>query len=117
MAANYLQGTDPRDPLASPVYGDYRGLPPLLVQVAINEALYDDATRMVDAARRDGVSADLDTYADTVHVFQMFDFLPERLQPCNVSRNSRPGSPRHLCDSLPTSEACRSTPSLDTGAA
>lgn len=76
-AANYLQGSDPRAPLASPVYGDYRGLPPLLVQVAANEALYDDATRMVDAAHRDGVQAELDTYADTVHVFQMFDFLPE----------------------------------------
>ena len=77
MATSYLQGHDPREPLASPIYGDYAGLPPLLVQAAENEALYADAVRMVDAARRDRVEAELETYADTVHVFQLFDFLPE----------------------------------------
>ena len=77
MAASYLQGHDPRDPLASPVYGDFGGLPPLLVQVAENEALYSDAQRVADAALRDGVRAEIDRYPDTVHVFQIFDFLPE----------------------------------------
>lgn len=77
MAASYLQGSDPCGALASPIYGDYRGLPPLLVQVGENEALYSDATRMVDAALRGGVEMDLDTYQDTVHVFHIFDFLPE----------------------------------------
>ena len=77
IASSYLQGVDPRDPLASPVYGDYRGLPPLLVQAADTEALYADATRIADAARRDGVDVKLDTYTDTVHGFQMFNFLPE----------------------------------------
>ncbi|MEV5848704.1 alpha/beta hydrolase fold domain-containing protein [Streptomyces sp. NPDC051985] len=77
MATSYLQGSNPRAPLASPVYGDYQGLPPLLIQVGENEALYSDATRMADAARRDGVEVELDAYPDTVHVFQMFDFLPE----------------------------------------
>jgi salicylate hydroxylase len=80
MATSYLQGHDPREPLASPIYGDYRGLPALLVQAAENEALYADAARMADAARRDGVQVEFDTYADTVHVFQMFDFLPESAQ-------------------------------------
>jgi salicylate hydroxylase len=47
------------------------------VQVAENEALYADATRMVDAARRDDVDVELDTYCDSVHVFHLFDFLPE----------------------------------------
>ena len=77
MATSYLQGHDPRDPLASPVYGDFRGLPPLLVQVARNEALYSDATRVADATLRDGVHVEVDRYPDTVHVFQIFDFLPE----------------------------------------
>ena len=77
MATSYLQGHDPRDPLASPVYGDFRGLPPLLVQVASNEALYSDAQRVADAARSDGVHVEVDQYPDTVHVFQIFDFLPE----------------------------------------
>jgi salicylate hydroxylase len=77
MATSYLQGHDPREPLASPIYGDYRGLPPLLVQTAENEALYADAVRMAEAARRDGVHVELDAYHDTVHVFHVFDFLPE----------------------------------------
>jgi salicylate hydroxylase len=77
MAASYLQGHDPRDPLASPAYGDFGGLPPLLVQVAENEALYSDAQRVADAALRDGVRVEIDRYPDTVHVFQIFDFLPE----------------------------------------
>jgi salicylate hydroxylase len=79
MATSYLQGHDPRDPLASPVYGDFRGLPPLLVQVAENEALYSDAERVADAAQRDGVQVEVDRYPDTVHVFQIFDFLPEAM--------------------------------------
>jgi len=33
MAKAYLDGADPRTPLASPLHADLRGLPPLLVQV------------------------------------------------------------------------------------
>ncbi len=80
MATNYLQLHDPRDPLASPIYGNYTHLPPMLVQAADNEALYSDALRMVEAARRDGADVELDTYQDSVHVFQVFDFLPEATQ-------------------------------------
>jgi len=32
---------------------------------------------MVEAARRDGIDVDLDIYMDSVHVFPVFDFLPE----------------------------------------
>jgi salicylate hydroxylase len=77
MASSYLQTHDPRDPLASPIYGSFAGLPPLLVQVAEDEALYSDAVRLADAARRDGVDVELDLYQDSVHVFQAFAFLPE----------------------------------------
>lgn len=77
MAASYLQGHDPQDPLASPIYANLEGLPPLLVQAARNEALYDDAARLVEAALRDGVDAELDVYEDTIHVFPVFEFLPE----------------------------------------
>lgn len=74
---SYLQGHDPRDPLASPIYANLQGLPPILIQVAENEALYSDSVRLADAARRHGVTVSLDTYADSVHVFPLFDFLPE----------------------------------------
>lgn len=77
MATNYLQGHDPRDPYVSPVHGHYTGLPPILVQAATNEALLSDAQRVAEGARAAGVDVEVDLYDDSVHVFQIFDFLPE----------------------------------------
>jgi salicylate hydroxylase len=80
FAANYLQTHDPRDPYISPIYGMFGGLPPMLVQVARNEALYSDAERMVAAARRDQVDVEFEVYDDTVHIFPIFTYLPESRQ-------------------------------------
>jgi salicylate hydroxylase len=77
MAAAYLQGHDPEDPLASPIFGELDGLPPMLIQVAEKEALLSDAERLAQRAREDGAVVDVESYADTVHLFPMFDFLPE----------------------------------------
>src|ERR671916_205311 len=49
MASQYLQGADPRTPLASPLYADLSGLPPLLVVVGGDEALLDDSVRLARA--------------------------------------------------------------------
>ena len=43
MARLYLNGADPRSPLASPIYADLAGLAPLLIQVGAAETLLDDA--------------------------------------------------------------------------
>lgn len=51
----YLGKTDPGNPLASPVFGDYRGLPPLLIQVGEHEMLRDDSIRVAKKARADGI--------------------------------------------------------------
>lgn len=77
VASLYLQGRHPSDPLASPLHADLRGLPPLLIQVAENEALFSDAERLAAAVRAAGVDVELQTYRDSVHVFALFDFLPE----------------------------------------
>jgi monoterpene epsilon-lactone hydrolase len=53
MARHYLGNADPRNPLASPVYSDRRGLPPVLIHVGDAEVLLDDALRYADGA--DGV--------------------------------------------------------------
>jgi acetyl esterase/lipase len=45
-----------RDPLASPLYADLNGLPPLYVQVGGDETLLDDARRLVEAAKAAGVN-------------------------------------------------------------
>ena len=52
MAAQYLQGTDPRTPLASLLYADLSGLPPLLIVDGGDEALLDDSVRLARRAWR-----------------------------------------------------------------
>ncbi|MEO1996616.1 MAG: alpha/beta hydrolase [Planctomycetaceae bacterium] len=67
----YLGKTDPRNPLASPVFGDYRGLPPLLIQVGEHEMLRDDSVRVSKKARADGIRVQLEVWPGMVHVFQI----------------------------------------------
>ncbi|NPD66859.1 alpha/beta hydrolase [Lichenicola cladoniae] len=72
----YLAGTDPRNPLASPLYGDLHGLPPLLIHVGTYEVLLDDSLRLAARARAAGVSVTLRSWPVVPHVWQMFG-LPE----------------------------------------
>lgn len=72
----YLAKTDPRDPLASPLFGDYHGLPPLLIQLGQHEMLRDDAIRAAKKARADGTPVTLEIWPGMVHVFQIRG-LPE----------------------------------------
>lgn len=72
----YLQTTDPREPLASPVFGDYHGIPPLLIQVGEHEMLRDDSIRVAKKAIADGIPVKLEVWPGMVHVFQIRG-LPE----------------------------------------
>ena len=72
----YLEKTDPRNPLASPVFGDYRGIPPLLIQVGEHEMLRDDSVRVAKKAASDGIPVTLEVWPGMVHVFQIRG-LPE----------------------------------------
>jgi len=72
LAANILgEGADHRDPLASPLYADLHGLPPVYLQVGADEALLDDSRRFADRARAAGVEVKLDVFPNMVHSFQM----------------------------------------------
>lgn len=74
----YLGKTDPRDPLASPVFGDYRGIPPLLIQVGEHEMLRDDSVRVAKKATADGIEVKLEVWTGMFHVFQSREpLLPE----------------------------------------
>ena len=77
LAASYFQGHEPTDPMVSPLFGDFRGLPPMLLVAATNEVLRDDTTRLVERARADKVDVTLQMVDDSVHVFPIFNFLPE----------------------------------------
>lgn len=71
LAKNFLAGGDPRDPLASPIHGDFSGVSPIYIQVGANEILLDDSRRAAAAARSAGVDVTLDVFPDMQHVFQM----------------------------------------------
>jgi epsilon-lactone hydrolase len=68
----YLAGGDPSDPLASPLFADLRGLPPLLVQVGSEETLYDDADRLARRAAAAGVPVDLEEWVGMFHTWQAY---------------------------------------------
>jgi acetyl esterase/lipase len=74
-AAFYLNGADPRNPLASPLYGALAGLPPLLITVGESEVLRDDSTRFTERATLAGVAVSLKIWEGMPHVWQMFQFL------------------------------------------
>jgi monoterpene epsilon-lactone hydrolase len=72
MARAYLGNTDPRTPLASPVHGDLRGLPPLLIHVGSDEVLLDDALALDRRATAAGVEVTIEVWDHMVHVWHWF---------------------------------------------
>ena len=81
MAGLYLNGADPRTPLAAPLYADLSGLPPLLIHVGTAETLLDDATRLSERAKAAGVDVTLESWDDMIHVWHLFaPLLPEGQQ-------------------------------------
>jgi epsilon-lactone hydrolase len=81
-ARSYLGDVgDPRDPLASPLFGDLRGFPPVLLQVGDRETVLDDSTRFAAKARAAGVEVEIEVYDNMTHVFQQFaEIVPEARQ-------------------------------------
>ena len=72
MGPTYLNGASAREPLASPLFADLRGLPPLLVQVGRREVLLDDSVRFVRAAQKAKVDVALEVWPGMIHVWQIF---------------------------------------------
>ncbi|MFT5000027.1 MAG: monoterpene epsilon-lactone hydrolase [Paracoccaceae bacterium] len=68
----YLDGQDPMDPRASPLFGDFKGGPPVLIQVGSTEILLDDSQRMAEALKAQRVDVQLDVWKNTPHVWQIF---------------------------------------------
>lgn len=73
----YLNEADLTHPLASPIYADLSGLPPVLLVAGGVEALRDDSVSYVREAIEDGVDAQVHIWEGQPHVHQLMDFLPE----------------------------------------
>jgi monoterpene epsilon-lactone hydrolase len=69
---DYVGGADASDPYISPIFGDLRELPPLLIQVGSHEILLSDALRLAGRAAISDVPVTLDVTPGVPHVFQAY---------------------------------------------
>lgn len=67
----YVGDADPMDPYISPLFGDFRQFPPMLIQVGSIEMLLSDSVEAAAKARHQGVKVRLSVYEGMFHVFQM----------------------------------------------
>lgn len=68
----YLGDANPRDLRASPVYGRFDGLPPLLVHVGDEEMIRDDSVRVVEQTRAAGGDAEIAVWPVVPHAWQLY---------------------------------------------
>jgi len=69
LVAAYVRSNEARDPLASPLYGDLAGLPPVRIIVGDAETLLDDSVRYAERASAAGVDVRLDIWEGMPHGF------------------------------------------------
>ncbi|MGI6053386.1 MAG: alpha/beta hydrolase [Clostridium sp.] len=75
---SYIGDADPANPYLSPLFGDFSGFPPMLVQVGDYEVLLDDSRELARKVRTAGVKVRCSVYDGMFHVFQMgLDLIPE----------------------------------------
>lgn len=74
-AARYAGELSREDPRVSPLFGDFHGLPNMLIQAGAAEVLLDDARRTAARAEAAGVAVELQTWPEQGHVFQATPLL------------------------------------------
>lgn len=75
---SYIGDADMKNPYLSPLFGDYTGFPPMLMQVGSYEVLLSDTLSVSDKAKKAGVKVRTSIYDGMFHVFQMgLDLIPE----------------------------------------
>lgn len=74
LANAYLPaGIDRKDPRVSPLYGDFRNFPPLLIQVGSDETLLDDSTRLAARAGGADVAVTLEIWRHMIHAWSLWN--------------------------------------------
>lgn len=79
-AALYLNGKPADTPLASPLFADLQGLPPMMIHASRHEILLADSTRLHDRAQKQGVRSELHLKSKMPHVWPTMLMLPEARQ-------------------------------------
>lgn len=81
VADRYRGSTPTSHPLVSPLYGDLREFPPLLIHAGDDEILLDDSTRLASKASAAGVETTLKVWPGLWHAFHAFyPWVPEARQ-------------------------------------
>lgn len=76
--SSYIGADDPKNPYISPIFGEYDGFPPMLIQVGSYEMLLSDSQSVAAKARAAGTKCRLSVYEGMFHEFQMsMGLLPE----------------------------------------
>lgn len=74
LADAYLGGrVPPNDPQVSPLFGNFAGFPPMLIQVGSAETLMDDAVRLARVAGEADVRVTLETWPHMIHAWQLWN--------------------------------------------
>lgn len=74
----YIGNYNPKNPYISPLFGDFSGFPPMLIQVGTHEMLFSDSESVANKAKKQGVKVRFSIYEGMFHVFQLgTTFMPE----------------------------------------
>jgi acetyl esterase/lipase len=107
LASDYLNGANPRDHAASPLFGSHYDPPPLLIQAGSAEVLLSDAERLAEATAKDGVHVTLNVADGSLTSTTEHSTPPRPPPPSGRSCSSRTNSPPRLPPPLTTARARR----------
>lgn len=67
----YISGNDTKNPLLSPQFGNYEGIPPLFICVGTHEIHLDDCVNVAKVAEQHGVEVTLRKWENMIHAFPL----------------------------------------------
>ncbi len=73
----YVDASRVREPLVSPIFGSFEGLPPTFALVSSTETLLDDTLIVARKARAQGVEFEVEVWEGLPHAWPTFSFIPE----------------------------------------
>ncbi|AKL95142.1 esterase/lipase [Clostridium aceticum] len=80
----YIGDGDPKNPYASPLFGDLHGLPPMIIQVGNDETLRDDSVLFAEKAKKSGVEVKIKVWKGMFHCFPVLaPMFPEATEALN----------------------------------